>query len=35
VEQDEASDPIASITASYAYLRDLRWSNTVVRPGTG
>jgi sugar phosphate isomerase/epimerase len=25
VEQDEASDPFASITASYAYLRDLRF----------
>jgi sugar phosphate isomerase/epimerase len=34
VEQDEASDPIASITASYAYLRDLRWNNTAMRPTT-
>jgi sugar phosphate isomerase/epimerase len=34
VEQDEASDPIASITASYAYLRDLRWDNAVLRPAT-
>jgi len=25
VEQDEASDPFASVTASYAYLRDLRF----------
>jgi sugar phosphate isomerase/epimerase len=34
VEQDEASDPIASVTASYAYLRDLRWDRTVLRPAT-